>query len=92
MNPRSGDGGAELAGRAEELRELIRYHNHRYYVLDDPVIADVEYDALFDELVALEAEHPDLVTDDSPTQRVGAEPLAEFATVRHELPLLSLDN
>src|SRR5690606_2203079 len=77
--------------RAEELRELIHYHNHRYYVLDAPEIADAEYDRLFDELVALEAEHPELVTDDSPTQRIGAEPLGEFAPVRHAVPMLSLN-
>ncbi len=77
--------------RAEQLRELIRYHNHRYYVLDAPEIADAEYDALYDELVALEAEHPELVTDDSPTQRIGDEPLTAFATVEHQVPMLSLD-
>jgi len=76
--------------RAAELREQIRYHNHRYYVLDDPVIADAEYDRLFDELVALEADHPDLVTDDSPTQRIGGEPLTAFDSVRHQVPMLSL--
>ncbi len=82
---------ARARKRAEELRALIRHHNYRYYVLDDPEIADAEYDALYDELVALEADYPDLVTDDSPTQRIGGEPLAEFATVRHRLPMLSLD-
>lgn len=81
----------DVAGRLAELRRLIRHHNYRYHVLDDPEIADVEYDALYDELVALEAEHPDLVTDDSPTQRIGAEPVSEFATVRHRVPMLSLD-
>jgi DNA ligase (NAD+) len=84
-------GGADAAARVAELRKLIRHHNHRYYVLDDPEIADVEYDALYDELVALEAEHPELVTDDSPTQRIGGEPLSEFASVRHAVPMLSLD-
>ncbi|MEZ5557219.1 MAG: NAD-dependent DNA ligase LigA [Pseudomonadales bacterium] len=77
--------------RAEALRALIRHHNHRYYVLDDPEIADAEYDRLFDELLALEAENPALVTADSPTQRVGAAPQTAFATVTHELPMLSLD-
>ena len=77
--------------RLEELRELIHYHNHRYHVLDAPEIADAEYDALFDELVALEEEHPELVTDDSPTRRVGSEPLAEFAAVAHRVAMLSLD-
>lgn len=86
---RSGGGAPER--RVAELRAQIRHHNHRYYVLDDPELADAEYDALYDELVALEAEHPDLVTDDSPTQRIGGEPLSEFAAVRHAVPMLSLD-
>jgi len=77
--------------RAAELRELIRYHNHRYHVLDAPEIADAEYDALFDELVAIETDYPELVTDDSPTQRIGGEPLTSFAQVRHRLPMLSLE-
>ena len=77
--------------RLEELRGLIHYHNHRYHVLDDPEIADAEYDALFDELVALERQHPELVTSDSPTQRVGSEPLSEFAAVTHPVAMLSLD-
>ena len=73
------------------LRENIRYHLHRYHVLDDPELADSEFDALLDRLVELENEHPDLVTPDSPTQRVGAEPSGRFATVAHEMPMLSLD-
>jgi DNA ligase (NAD+) len=77
--------------RVDELRGLIRHHNYRYYVLDSPEIADAEYDALYDELVALEADYPELVTDDSPTQRIGGEPLTEFETVRHRVPMLSLD-
>ncbi len=77
--------------RLDELRELIRHHNHRYHVLDDPEIADAEYDALFDELVALEREYPERVTPESPTQRVGAEPLSEFASVHHPVAMLSLD-
>lgn len=77
--------------RAEALRARIRHHNYRYYVLDDPEIADAEYDALYDELVALEAEYPDLVTVDSPTQRIGGEPLTQFASVEHQVPMLSLD-
>jgi DNA ligase (NAD+) len=77
--------------RVEALRARIRHHNYRYYVLDDPELADAEYDALYDELVALEAEHPDLVTVDSPTQRVGGEPLTQFASVAHPVPMLSLD-
>ena len=74
-----------------ELRERVRYHLHRYHVLDDPEMADADYDALFDRLVDLENAHPQLVTPDSPTQRVGAEPSTRFASVAHELPMLSLD-
>ncbi|MCB1683810.1 MAG: NAD-dependent DNA ligase LigA, partial [Pseudomonadales bacterium] len=77
--------------RLEELRALLHHHNHRYHVLDDPEIADAQYDALFDELCALEAAHPDWVTPDSPTQRVGAAPLATFRQVTHERPMLSLE-
>ncbi len=77
--------------RLEHLRELIHHHNHRYHVLDDPEVADAEYDALFDELLALEQAHPELVTADSPTQRVGSQPLAEFASVAHPVAMLSLD-
>jgi DNA ligase (NAD+) len=82
----------DIQGRVEELRELIRYHNRRYYVEDAPEIDDAEYDALYKELEALEAAHPELVTPDSPTQRVGAEPLEEFEQVRHAVPMLSLAN
>ncbi|RRQ20656.1 NAD-dependent DNA ligase LigA [Thiohalobacter thiocyanaticus] len=82
----------QIRKRVETLREQIRHHNHLYYALDAPEISDAEYDALLRELQALEAEHPDLVTEDSPTQRVGAEPVEAFGTVRHEQPMLSLDN
>ena len=78
--------------RAAELRRLLTYHNHRYYVLDDPEIGDDAYDALLDELRALEAEHPELVTPDSPTQRVGAEPVSRLEKVRHLQPMHSLAN
>ena len=88
----SGQVPQEVEARAAELREQVRYHNHRYYVLDDPEIPDAEYDRLFRELQDLEAEYPDLVTPDSPTQRVGAEPVSELGEVRHELPMLSLGN
>ncbi len=81
-------GGAEH--RARELRCLIEAANHRYYVLDAPTIPDVEYDRLFRELQALESDHPELLTADSPTQRVGGKPLAGFAPVRHRLPMLSI--
>jgi len=78
--------------RAAQLRRDIEYHNYRYYILDDPQIPDAEWDRLLQELRALEAAHPELVTADSPTQRVGAAPLDEFAEVRHRVPMLSLDN
>jgi len=77
--------------RAEELRRLIEHHNYRYHVLDDPEIDDSAYDVLFDELRALEDEHPDLVTSDSPTQRVGAPPAAGFTKVVHLSPMGSLE-
>ena len=80
-----------VEARLEELRALIHHHNHRYHVLDDPEIADVEYDALFDELLALEADHPELVTSDSPSQRVGGAPLDGFRAISHERPMLSLE-
>lgn len=83
---------ADPAARAAELRKLIEHHNHRYYVLDDPEIADVDYDRLFRELQSIEAAHPELCTEDSPTQRVGGAPVARFGTVEHLLPMLSLDN
>ena len=80
------------ADRIDELRRQIRHHEERYYVLNDPEIADAEFDALLKELERLEAEHPDLVTADSPTQRVGGRVAAGFATVQHAEPMLSLDN
>ncbi len=76
----------------DRLRREIERHNHLYFVLDRPEISDAEYDALFRRLVELEAEHPDLVTPDSPTQRVGSAPAEGFATVRHSVPMLSLGN
>src|SRR5499426_360593 len=80
------------AERIEELRRLIRYHEERYYVLNDPEIADAEFDALMRELEGLEGENPDLVTSDSPTQRVSGRPAAGFVTVEHAESMLSLDN
>jgi DNA ligase (NAD+) len=76
--------------RVDALRELLHHHAHRYYVLDEPEIPDVEYDRLFRELQDLEARHPELLTPDSPTQRVGAKPLDMFAKVRHKVPMLSI--
>lgn len=74
------------------LRQQINNHNHRYYVLDDPHISDAAYDTLLQQLKQLEKAYPELVTTDSPTQRVGAAPLKEFGQIRHEMPMLSLDN
>ncbi len=80
------------AQRIDELRDLIRHHEERYYVHNDPEISDEEFDRLLHELERLEAEHPDLVTTDSPTQRVAGRPVEGFATVEHVAPMLSLDN
>jgi DNA ligase (NAD+) len=81
-----------VAQRAEEVRRQLEYHGHRYYVLDDPEISDAEYDELLNELRAIEAEHPELLTPDSPTQRVGGKPLDKFQPVKHLQPMLSLAN
>lgn len=83
---------ASVEKQIADLREKIRYHEHRYYVLDDPEISDYEFDQLMQRLGDLEREHPGLVTADSPTQRVGGEAAKEFPTVRHSTPMLSLDN
>jgi len=80
------------AQRAEELRAELRRHEHLYYVMDAPTISDAEYDALMNELKQIEAEHPELLTPDSPTQRVGGKPAEGFKKVRHSRPMLSLDN
>ena len=76
----------------EKLREQLRYHSYQYYVLDDPDIPDVEYDRLYKQLDALEEKHPELITSDSPTQRVGSIPLTAFEQIQHQMPMLSLDN
>jgi len=83
---------AQAKTEINKLRKELDHHSYRYYVLDDPEISDAEYDRLFRKLQKLEAEFPDLVTPDSPTQRVGAEPLEEFETVTHTIPMVSLDN
>ena len=83
---------ADVKKKIESLRDEIRYHNYRYHTLDDIEIPDAEYDRLVRELQRLEAENPELITPDSPTQRVGAEPSTAFRTVRHKVPMLSLDN
>lgn len=82
----------ELRQRLQDLREQVRYHNYRYHVLDAPVISDVEYDRLFAELKGIEAEHPDWITPDSPSQRAGAAPADKFSRVEHPAPILSLSN
>ena len=81
---------ASPAERIQELRKNLHVHAHSYYVLDEPSIADAEYDRLFKELQALEAQHPELLTSDSPTQRVGGKALDQFASVRHKVPMLSI--
>ncbi len=81
-----------VAQRIEELRELIRYHDRKYYVEAQPEISDLEYDKLMHELTALEAAHPELITPDSPTQRIGDAPISELASVEHRVPMLSIDN
>lgn len=82
----------DMSAELEQLRSDINYHNYRYHSLDDPQISDAEYDRLMQRLKNLEAEHPELIRSDSPTQRVGSAPLSEFVTVVHEMPMLSLDN
>ncbi|HSQ38204.1 MAG TPA: NAD-dependent DNA ligase LigA [Acidimicrobiia bacterium] len=83
---------ADLAARAAELRAALRHHDYRYYVLDEPEVSDARYDALKRELLAIEEAHPELVTPDSPTQRVGTAPSAQFAPVSHRERMFSLDN
>ncbi len=83
---------AEAAARLEQLRSSINFHNRQYYVYDDPQIPDAEYDRLMRELQELEAQYPELITPDSPSQRVGGEPLEGFQEVKHRVPMLSLDN
>jgi DNA ligase (NAD+) len=82
----------EYEQRAAELRKILDYHGYRYYVLDDPEIGDEEYDKLIDELRAIEAEHPELITPDSPTQRIGGEPVSDLEKVSHPQAMLSLAN
>ncbi len=84
--------GKDVQRKIDSLRDKIRYHEHRYYVLDDPEISDAEFDGLMNELKALESEHPELITSDSPTQRVGGKPREGFVKVAHSSPMLSLDN
>ncbi|MDG2943475.1 NAD-dependent DNA ligase LigA [Exercitatus varius] len=82
----------DIQNQINQLRKTLRHHEYQYHVLDNPEIPDSEYDRLFHQLKALEQQHPELITADSPTQRVGAKPSAGFAQITHELPMLSLDN
>ncbi len=82
----------DVTQRAHELRDQLHYHSYRYYVLSDPVISDGEFDRLYNELVALEKAHPELITPDSPTQRSGSDVSEDFPKVRHPAPILSLSN
>jgi DNA ligase (NAD+) len=82
----------QARARASQLRDAINEHNYRYYVLDAPIVSDAEYDRLLRELQRIEADHPQLITPDSPTQRVGAQPRADFGQVRYTIPMTSMDN
>ena len=82
----------DIAKKVEALREQIRHHEYRYYVLDDPEIGDADFDRLMDELKQLEAKHPNLIAPVSPTQRVGGKPSEGFLKAPHSSPMLSLDN
>lgn len=92
MIPPSNPAPPDVISRVQELREQIHYHNYRYYILDAPTVADAEFDRLLRELEKLEEQYPELVTPDSPTQRVGAPPLDKFATVPHRQQMLSLED
>jgi len=83
---------SDLQRRIDTLRHTLNQHSYQYYVLDNPSIPDADYDALYRELQALEQQHPELITADSPTQRVGAAPLDKFGQVTHQIAMLSLDN
>ncbi|MBT0727683.1 NAD-dependent DNA ligase LigA [Rosenbergiella australiborealis] len=83
---------ANLQQQLDRLRQQLRYHEYQYHVLDAPQVPDAEYDRLLQQLREIESSHPDLITEDSPTQRVGAKPLSVFESVQHEVPMLSLDN
>jgi DNA ligase (NAD+) len=88
----TGPDAADWRTRADWLHAQLHRHAHAYYVLDNPSIPDAEYDAMFSELQSLEATHPELITPDSPTQRVGGAPLPEFSQVAHDVPMLSINN
>src|SRR4051794_18880952 len=82
----------KVEARVRELREQIEQHNYKYYVLDDPTVSDAQYDRLMNELKELEAKHPQLISPESPTQRVGVSPVSDLQEVVHSTPMLSLDN
>ena len=82
----------KIEERIQKLRDIINYHNHKYYVEDSPEISDYEYDKLYRELEELESQRPDLITPDSPTQRVGGEPLSGFEKVQHNVHMQSLSD
>src|SRR5882724_245613 len=93
MGPQQKGGATrKVAARVMELKETLERYNYRYHALDDPEVPDAEYDRLMLELRALETQHPELLTSDSPTQRVGSAPVAAFGAVKHRLAMLSLDN
>jgi DNA ligase (NAD+) len=92
MKPPPRQAGQSVANRIERLRKAIREHDYRYHVLAEPSISDAEYDALMRELIELESTHPEFLTPDSPSQRVGGQPTKEFPTVTHQIPMLSLSN
>jgi DNA ligase (NAD+) len=81
-----------VQARVTALRGELEHHNYQYYALDEPLVSDAQYDVLFRELQALEAQYPELVTSDSPTQRIGAQPQTAFGELKHRLPMLSLSN
>ena len=83
---------AAVQNKLESLREKLRYHAYKYYVLDDPDIPDSEYDRLYQQLLSIEEANPSLITGDSPSQRVGSRPLTSFEQIQHQMPMLSLDN
>ena len=88
----SGEDKLAIQQTINQLIDELSEHNYRYYVMDDPSIPDATYDRLFQQLVQLEKQYPEFATDTSPTQKVGARPLAQFEQIEHEVPMLSLDN
>nr|MBA3450121.1 NAD-dependent DNA ligase LigA [Chloroflexia bacterium] len=90
--PQADAGATSLARRIDALRQAIEKHNYDYYILDQPTASDAEYDGLWRELREIEAAHPDLVSPESPTQRVGISPTSRFSQIKHPLPMLSLSN